>query len=190
MSGVCLGSVGQIGGGMRVGLWIIDGLNRLLGWSLAALLAVVAVIVFIQVLVRFVLTAIGLDVRASWTEELARYLLCWMVFLGAAYGCRKAQLMALDFAVSRLPGLFGQAARYLSLLLCLAFFLLLVQVGWTFVEFGRSESSPVMRLPMYWIYAAIPVGAAWMVLNTIGLMLEAWTTRADIRSIGVEQAID
>ena len=175
---------------MRVGLAAIDGLNRLLGWALAALLAAIAVVVMIQVLVRFILTAIGVDVRASWTEELARYLLCWMVFLGAAYGCRKAQLMALDFAVSKLPGALGQAARYLSLLLCLGFFLLLVQVGWSFVEFGRTESSPVMRLSMHWIYAAIPVGAALMVVNTLGLMLEAWTSRADIRAIGAAEALD
>lgn len=175
---------------MRAGLAVIDGVNRLLGWALAALLAVISVVVFIQVLVRFILTAIGVDVRASWTEELARYLLCWMVFLGAAYGCRKAQLMALDFAVSRLPGLFGQAAKYVSLLLCLGFFLLLVQVGWSFVEFGRTEASPVMRISMHWIYAAIPVGAALMVVNTLGLMLEAWATRSDIRAIGSEQALD
>lgn len=175
---------------MRVGLAVIDGINRVVGWALAALLAVISVIVLIQVLVRFVLTAIGLDVSASWTEELARYLLCWMVFLGAAYGCRKAQLMALDFAVSKLPGAAGRAARYLSLVLCLGFFVLLVQVGWSFVEFGRSEASPVMRLGMQWVYAAIPVGAALMVVNTLGLMLEAWVTRADIREIGAAEALD
>jgi TRAP-type C4-dicarboxylate transport system permease small subunit len=175
---------------MRAGLALIDGMNRVLGWLLAALLAVISVVVFLQVLVRFVLTAAGIDISASWTEELARYLLCWMVFLGAAYGCRKAQLMALDFAVSKLPGAFGQVARYLALLACLGFFLLLIQVGWAFVEFGRSEASPVMRLPMHWIYAAIPVGAALMVVNTLGLMLEAWSSRADIRSIGAEMALD
>lgn len=175
---------------MRVGLAVIDGINRVVGWGLALLLAVISVVVLIQVLVRFILTAIGVDVSASWTEELARYLLCWMVFLGAAYGCRKAQLMALDFAVSKLPGAAGQAARYLSLLLCLAFFLLLVQVGWSFVEFGRSEASPVMRLGMQWVYAAIPVGAALMVVNTLGLMMEAWVTRTDIREIGAAEALD
>ena len=175
---------------MRFGLMAIDGLNRLVGWFLAALLMVISIVVFIQVLVRFVLTAVGLDIQASWTEELARYLLCWMVFVGGAYGCRKAQLMALDFAVSRLPGMLGQAARYLSLILCLAFFLMLVQVGWAFMEFGQTETSPVIRLRMHWVYAAIPFGAGLMVLNTIGLMLEAWITRTDIRSIGVEQAID
>lgn len=175
---------------MRAGLAVIDALNRVVGWILAALLSVIAVVVLAQVIVRFVLSSIAPGVSAPWTEELARYLLCWMVFLGGAYGCRKAQLMALDFAVSRLPGALGQAARYLSLLLCLGFFLLLMQVGWTFVEFGRSESSSVMRLSMHWIYAAIPVGAALMTVNTIGLMLEAWSTRADIRLIGVEEALD
>lgn len=175
---------------MRFGLAAIDVLNSVIGWLLAALLAVISVVVLLQVFVRFVLTAMGIGVSAAWTEELARYLLCWMVFLGAAYGCRKAQLMALDFAVSRLPGAFGQAARYLAILICLGFFLLLVQVGWEFTEFGRTEASSVMRLPMHWIYAAIPVGAAVMVVNTIGLMLEAWVTRADIRTIGSETALD
>jgi len=175
---------------MRFALAAIDGLNRAIGWSLAALLAAISVVVLLQVLVRFVLSPMGLAFPASWTEELARYLLCWMVFLGAAYGCRKAQLMALDFAVSKLPGGLGQAARYLSLLLCLGFFVLLVQVGWSFVEFGRTEASPVMRLRMDWIYLAIPVGCALMIVNTIGLMLEAWTTRTDIRLIGSEQALD
>jgi len=175
---------------MRIGLAAIDVLNSLIGWVLAAMLAVISVVVLIQVVVRFVLTAVGISISAAWTEELARYLLCWMVFLGAAYGCRKAQLMSLDFAVSRLPGVFGQVARYVALVICLGFFLLLIQVGWAFMEFGRSETSPVMRLSMQWIYAAIPVGAAVMVLNTIGLMLEAWVTRSDIRSIGSEAALD
>jgi TRAP-type C4-dicarboxylate transport system permease small subunit len=175
---------------MRVGLAAIDLLNSLIGWVLAALLAVISVVVLLQVFVRFVLTALDAGVSAAWTEELARFLLCWMVFLGGAYGCRKAQLMSLDFAVSRLPGFLGQAARYVAILICLGFFLLLVQVGWAFAEFGRTESSPVMRLPMHWIYAAIPVGAAIMVLNTIGLMFEAWSRRVDIRTIGSETALD
>jgi TRAP-type C4-dicarboxylate transport system permease small subunit len=175
---------------MRFVLAGIDGLNRAIGWALAALLAGICCVVMLQVLVRFVLTPAGLSFPAAWTEELARYLLCWMVFLGAAYGCRRAQLMALDFAVSKLPGAFGQAARYVSLVICLGFFVLLVQVGWTFVEFGRTEASSVMRLSMHWVYAAIPVGCALMIVNTIGLMLEAWVTRADIRSIGAEEALD
>lgn len=175
---------------MRVALAAIDGLNRVVGWALAALLAVISLVVLLQVLVRFILTAIGIDVRASWTEELARYLLCWMVFLGGAHGCRKAQLMALDFAVSKLPGRLGQAARYLALLICLGFFVLLIQVGWSFVEFGRTEASPVMGLSMHWIYAAIPVGCTLMIVNTLGLMLEAWVERVDIRSIGTAEAID
>jgi TRAP-type C4-dicarboxylate transport system permease small subunit len=175
---------------MRIGLAAIDGLNSLVGWVLAALLAVISVIVLIQVIVRFVLTAVGINISAAWTEELARYLLCWMVFLGAAYGCRKAQLMSLDFAVSRLPGAFGQVARYVALVICLCFFAMLIQVGLAFMEFGRSETSPVMHLHMHWIYAAIPVGAAVMIVNTIGLMLEAWITRSDIRSIGSETALD
>ena len=175
---------------MRALLAGIDALNRLVAALLAGLLGAICIVVFIQVLVRFILTNAGLNVPAAWTEELARFLLCWMIFLGAGYGCRRAQLMAIDFAVAKLPGLLGEAARLLALLLCLAFFLLLVDVGAEFAAFGRTESSPVMRLRMDAVYWAIPAGAALMIVNTLALLAEAWTRRVPLSRLQAAQAID
>lgn len=175
---------------MRTVLAAIDGLNRVAAALLATLLAAVFVVVLIQVVVRFVLTAAGVNVPASWTEEAARFLLCWMIFLGAGYACRHAQLMAIDAILVRLPRALAEVARYLALLLCLGFFLLLLQVGAEFARFGRTEASPVMRLRMDAVYWAIPAGAALMIVNTLGLMLEAWSRRVGLAHVGVARAID
>lgn len=163
----------------------IDGLNRLCTALVGLLLGVVTVAVLGQVMVRFVLTAAGLNVSAPWTEEIARYALIWMVFLGAGVGCRKAQLIALEIVVHALPGRAGQALRWLALIACVGFFALLVQVGIPFAELGETERSPVLQITKDRVYWAMPVGCGLMILNTLALMLETALEGRDIRTVSV-----
>lgn len=165
-------------------LWLVDRLNLLLTYGIGLLLAVMTFAVFTQVMVRFVLTAAGINLSAAWTEEVARYVLIWIVFLGAGIGCRKRQLISLEFIVRALPSLPGQGLVHLGLLVCLGFFGLLISVGLAFMELGAVETSPVMQIPKAWVYAAMPAGAALMILNTAALMAESLLDRRDIRTIG------
>lgn len=166
---------------MRTVLGLIDRLNILLTLVVGALLAVTAGAVLYQVIVRFVLTAAGIVVSAPWTEELARYSLIWMVFLGAGVGCRRAQMIALEFLVRRLPARIGVPIRYATIGLSLLFFVLLAWIGLPFVELGRTETSPVMNLDKSLVYWALPVGAGLMILNTLALVVEAALEGRDIR---------
>ncbi|MFN8723452.1 MAG: TRAP transporter small permease [Rhodospirillales bacterium] len=175
---------------MRLILRMIDRMNAALAIVVGVLLMIITAAVFGQVMVRFVLTAAGINISAPWTEELARYLLIWVVFLGAAVGCRKAQLIALEFVVQALPSLPGQMLRYGTLLLCVAFFAMMVWVGLPFVTLGETETSPVMQIPKSRVYWAMPVGAALMILNTFALMAEAALDGRDIRKVGVAADVE
>lgn len=163
---------------------LVDRLNLALTYLIGLLLAVMTVAVFTQVMVRFVLTAVGVNLSAAWTEEVARYVLIWIVFLGAGIGCRKRQLISLEFVVRRLPALPGQGLVHLGLLACIGFFALLISVGLAFMELGAVETSPVMQIPKAWVYAAMPAGAGLMILNTAVLMAETLLARRDIRMVG------
>lgn len=162
-------------------LYYLASVNRafymLIGW----LLIVMALSTFLQVLVRFVFTFAGFNFSAPWTEELARYSMIWVVFIGMGIGCRHAQLISLDFVVNHIPSIAGKLLRIIALLICLSFFILLMKVGFAFVEFGLIERSPAMSLRKSWIYWAMPVGAGLAFVNTIGLMTESWVLGNDIR---------
>ncbi|WP_270937095.1 TRAP transporter small permease [Falsiroseomonas oryzae] len=164
-------------------IWLVDRLNLVLTYLIGLLLAVMTFAVLTQVLVRFVLTAAGVNISAAWTEEVARYVLIWIVFLGAGIGCRRRQLISLEFVVRWLPPLPGQGLVHAGLLLCLGFFGLLISVGLAFMELGAVETSPVMQIPKAWVYAAMPAGASLMILNTAVLIAETLLQRRDIRTV-------
>ncbi|MEM0934436.1 MAG: TRAP transporter small permease [Pseudomonadota bacterium] len=166
---------------MRLFVRIMDGVNTAITGIVAALLAIVAAAVLAQVLVRFVLTALGINISAPWTEELARYTLIWMVFLGAAVGVRHARMIALEFGVRKLPPRAGIPLRYAVILLCIAFFGLLFTVGVEFLELGRTETSPVLGITKDWVYWAMPVGMVLMILNSLALIAETIVEGRDIR---------
>jgi TRAP-type C4-dicarboxylate transport system permease small subunit len=170
---------------VRKALDILDRLNAAVYYAIGLLLAVISVVVLMQVIVRFVLTSFGVNIAAPWTEELARYLLVWLIFLGAAVGCRRMQLISLAFVVTGVPRPIGVALRYSALTLCLLLFLLMLRYGYEFVQIiGRSELSPVMQLPKTWVYWAMPIGATLMILNTIAFVAANWLDGGDIRGSG------
>ena len=166
---------------MRRFVTVMDGLNTLVTAIVSALLAVVALAVMFQVLVRFVLTAAGVNISAPWTEELARYTLIWMVFLGAAVGVRHARMIALEFGVRKLPARAGIPIRYVVMIMSIAFFGLLFWVGLDFLELGRSETSPVLGITKDWVYWAMPAGMVLMILNSLALIAETVIEERDIR---------
>lgn len=162
----------------------VDWMNAAVTLAVGLLLAVMSMAVMGQVTVRFVLTAAGINVSAPWTEELARYALIWMIFLGAGVGVRRAQMIALEFLVRKVPAAIGVTMRYLVIALSIAFFGLLLTVGLDFVELGRSERSPVMGITKDYVYWAMPVGAVLMIINSIALVAQSIIEKRDIRFIG------
>jgi TRAP-type C4-dicarboxylate transport system permease small subunit len=166
-------------------LGIVDRLNAVVYHAIGGLLAAIAIVVLMQVIVRFILTNLGINIAAPWTEEMARYLLVWLIFLGAAVGCRKMQLISLEFVVKGLPRVVGVLVRHVALVLCIGLFLLMIRYGTDFVTIiGRTELSPVMQIPKTWVYWAMPVGAALMTLNTLCFIAENWLEGRDIRQSG------
>ncbi|KGX91764.1 TRAP transporter small permease [Pontibacillus marinus] len=152
---------------MRAIIKSIDGLNKVLGVLLAVLLMVMSAVVFYQVFSRFVL-----DESLRWSEELARYIMIWAVFIGSALAIRKMELISVDAIKELMP---EKAIKVLNILVYLAsivFLAVLVQYGFEMVSNVSTQTSPAMRIPMAWAYAAIPVGSIFMIINCIAIVIE------------------
>jgi len=124
---------------------------------LIALSALIAVVVFLQVVFRYLLRQ-----PLFWSEELPRYLLIWMSFLAAALAQKSEAHINISLALAPLPSAWRRAVRILTNLIILAFLVVLVYSGALVVGITASHRSTALQIPMAAVYLALPVGAALM----------------------------
>jgi TRAP-type transport system small permease protein len=138
-------------------------------WLSAVIFWLLAAVVFTQFFTRYVLND-----SASWTEEIARYLLIGVVFIGAAIGVRRNNHIQVDFAYRYMP---KRAARVMATLVDVArvaFFL--TACGLTVQLISRIGSSrmAVIDLPMGLVYSVVLLGFALMSWRAMVLTLNNW----------------
>ena len=135
--------------------------NTILRWIVMIMLSVMSVIVFAQVVFRIVHLSI------PWSEELSKYLLIWSTFMGAALCVRKDSLVGLEFLQSALPERGQKALKIvLSIVIC-AMLVFLIGVGFWAVRRVCFQITPDLKQSMGLMYAAIPVGSVFMLINQI-----------------------
>jgi TRAP-type transport system small permease protein len=136
--------------------------------NLAALcLGALLVTLFLQVFTRF----ISRD-PLSWTEEAARYLYVYVVFLGSSAAVTERSHVAIDFLVLKL----SPPARLAIALLVNAgvLFVLANLFYWGIRATLRQLNIPlvVLDIPYAWVYVVVPVTAVLMTVRTLAVMGE------------------
>ncbi|MDP1902225.1 MAG: TRAP transporter small permease subunit [Rubrivivax sp.] len=140
-------------------------LTRAAETAMAACLAVMAVSVFLNVVLRY---GFGSGVAAA--EELSRLLFVWMVFIGATAAYPAGEHMAFTGLVAMLkdkPAAFGFMTLLIRLLVLLSC-VLLAWGAWQQVRVGLDSHSvvlgyPVALLPLPALLCALAIGAMALV---------------------------
>ncbi|MEO1020513.1 MAG: TRAP transporter small permease, partial [Pseudomonadota bacterium] len=99
-------------------------INRVVEWTVAALMGLLVLDVWLGVVARYVLRA-----QIPWTEELARYLMIWAALLAVSCGIARREHIGFNLLLERFP---EQMQRILLLTfdaLALAFFLFMFVYG-------------------------------------------------------------
>ncbi len=143
-------------------------LDRILFGTIALLLAAMVADVTIQVFFRYVIQD-----PPTWTEELARYLFIWQIFLAAGVAFGRGSHIVVDALLMALPRAGKRVLLIVSNLMVLAFLLVLIWQGANMVGLTSNTFSTAMTLNMGMVYAALPVGAVvsalYVILRLLGL---------------------
>ncbi len=140
--------------------------NCLAEWVMAALLMAMTLLVGAQIAGRFVF---GYSI--FWSDELARFLLIWISFLGMSVGVRRGAHPGIDSLVRALPPRLARAMMTLALALALLFFAVLVVYGGVLVLRTWAQRSVALELRMGYPYLAVPVSGLLMFLHAAALGL-------------------
>ena len=100
-----------------------------------------------------------------WSDELASILFLWLAMLGAVVALQRMQHMRLTAVVSRLAPAARGYAEILAVAVPAVFLAILLPHAWEYAADEFYIETPALGLPNIVRAAAIPVGAALMLLS-------------------------
>ncbi len=145
-------------------------LTKVLQWLLIAAVTLLVLDVIWGVLTRYV----GGE-QASWTEELARFLLIWVSLLGGAAAFEQKSHLGVDYFVTKFDDSIRGSLKVFSYVIVLFFAVSIFVIGGIQVVYNAlalDQTTPALGWKMGHVYLAIPIAGVFMVLFTIANLLE------------------
>lgn len=147
-------------------------LSRLIEIAIIIGAAFIVSIVTTEVVLRYVFKH-----SLIFTEELSRYLMVWIVFLGSALAVRDAAHIRINILVKRLSPTLGKAARLLAHGLVLLFLIIVAVEGFRILPNQLRQLCTTIDVSLFYFYLAIPVGAILMIVYLLPAIRETFAKK-------------
>jgi TRAP-type C4-dicarboxylate transport system permease small subunit len=138
-------------------------------WVTFVLFWIMAAVVFYQVFTRYVL-----DDSAGWTEEIARYFLVAVVFIGASMSVRKNNHIQVDYFYRLMPKAMGRVLSTLVDVVRCLFLGYAIWLTWLLLQRIGGQPMAVIDLPVGWVFSAMLFGFVLMFLRSLQVAWRHW----------------
>ena len=148
---------------------IIDVLRLLITWLVIGFFAYMAIAVLVQVIGRYVF-----NYSIDWAAETATFAQIWMILLAAGLAMRRNLHVSVDALTNILP---VPILRFLTVVIaipCLWFLWQAIAGSLTLIDVGQIQTSPVLQIPMWIPYLALPIGLAYFGLELVLSLILKW----------------
>lgn len=149
----------------------LHGVNKGTEFLTSAFLVIMVVIIFLQIISRILIQS-----SFPWTEELARFLMIWLTFLGAAFSFQYGAHIGITLITNKIPRKLAAVVQVIVCLLCVILFSILIVQGYDLVMRSTTQVSPALGLPMNYVYTIIPISGLLMTLNVVDVTIKQTRT--------------
>jgi TRAP-type C4-dicarboxylate transport system permease small subunit len=142
---------------------------RFEAWIALAFFWVLALTVCYQFFTRYFMND-----SASWTEEIARYLLICTVFIGIAAAVRESRHIHVDFVYRLVPRPVGRVLSTIVDGMQILFFGFVTVLTWQMMQKMGNYKMTIIELPMNLVYGACLFGFACSLVRSVQVAVENW----------------
>jgi len=140
------------------------------GWIALAVFWMLALTVFYQFVTRYVMND-----SAAWTEEVARYMLIAVVFIGAAIGVARNNQIQVDFFYRHMPAAMGRwMSRAVDVLRTAFFAAAVVMTVQMMLKIGNTTRMTIVDAPMNIVYGLCLFGFIAMTWRSVQVARIHW----------------
>jgi len=131
-------------------------------YFLSFLLPFMCVVIFVSTFCRFTNIII-----IPWAEELARYCMIWILFLGASAAAKRGEHFCVTAFTMLLPQKFQKALVVVRMLLMMGFTLFVCRFCIVILQnqMMMGQVTPSLKIPMWIMYTAVLVGGVLMLFR-------------------------
>lgn len=124
------------------------------------LLLILVIVTSAQVISRYVFGK-----PLVWSEELARYVFVWIVFLSTSIAFRLNKHMTADFFVMLFPAKVQKFFSIIVSLIIAVFLIIIIYICPNIIQLTFMQTSATLSIPLGFVYLAFPVSAILMLLE-------------------------
>lgn len=126
------------------------------------IIILLCIVVFLQVFFRYVVNK-----PLAWSEELARFLSIYLVYIASSVVLRDDSHMSMDYFVLLLPYKARIILDIIGKVIISSFLVLAIIKSFTIIKITFTQLSPSLNIPMGVIYAALPISFTLMLIDFI-----------------------
>lgn len=133
------------------------------------LLGVMLVSIMIQIVLRNIF-----NVGLGWTEEMARYTMIWLTYIGAIVSLKQGSHISIKILIDRFSPKWKEYTRLISNLMIQFFLFILLKEG---IKLNRSpvimnQLTPGLQVPTTFLYSVIPVCISMMIIVLVAQIIQ------------------
>ena len=147
----------------------LSGFNAPEDWLALGLFWLMCAVVFLQFFTRYVLND-----SFAWTEEIARYVLIAVIYVGTAMCVRRNRHIHVDFIYRLIPAFAGRILSTFVDVLRIVFFIYATWMMWKLMAIVGSDKMTMIKLPMNVIYYFVLGGLAMSAIRSVQVTIDNW----------------
>ena len=161
----------------RVVAWlrgVCDVIDRVSSWVLVAYMGLNTGLIIIVILYR--MTGRGV----SWSEELSRWLLVGICFLGSSVAMNRGAHIGVTAVVDVSPDILKRAIVFVANAVVFVFLIYFIRFSYATAIASRRSVGAIIKVPMMWPYLQMVVGGVLMAIQLIPNLLGPLLPNEDI----------
>lgn len=156
---------------------------------------IAAWIMFIYLVAVTILAIVGVGFRVagqslSWNEELMRWLLIGVAYIGASVALKERSHIGIEFFILKMSPALRKVSIVIGYFAVVLFLLVLIYVGWKSAMQGMNQTGSILRIKMVYVKLNLPLGGLFMLIHMtyylVGILTEKEETRDYLISGGHE----
>lgn len=141
-------------------------LDRICSFLITYLLVWMTVMMALEIAARAIFNS-----GITWSEEMARFSMVWMVFLGAAVATRAETHISVTALEEKFPGL-KKWLKPIQNLLSFIYLIIVIWISWSVLPIVNTQTSANLQIPMSVMYISIPVSFIIMCIHFLVLFFK------------------